>query len=239
MITVEVWSDVVCPWCYIGKRRFETALRGFDGDEVEVVWRSFQLDPSAPAHEERGLVASLVERRMGTPAQVRAMFDQVTKIAAEEGLAYDFDKAQSGNTFDAHRLLQHAKKHGVQGELKEHLMDAYFTRGARIGDRGTLVELAAEVGLDGAPGLDGDAYAREVREDIDLAREIGITGVPFFVFDRAFAVSGAQPVDVFTQALRTAHEQAPDRPDQATDQPEVEVPSARTAPGCDEDSCAV
>jgi predicted DsbA family dithiol-disulfide isomerase len=204
---------------------------------------------------------------MGTPAQVRAMFDQVTKIAAEEGLAYDFDKAQSGNTFDAHRLLQHAKKNGLQGELTEHLMDAYFTRGARIGDHGTLVELAGEVGLDGAAGLEGDAYAREVREDIELAREIGITGVPFFVFDRAFAVSGAQPVEVFTQALEAAHDQATDpsdqardpsdqatdpsdqamnpsdqatdRPERAAGQPVAEVPATKTAPGCDEDSCAV
>src|SRR5437868_4780545 len=114
MITVEVWSDVVCPWCYIGKRRLEAALRTFDGDEVEVIWRSFQLDPTSPAHDERGLVAALAARKLGTPAQVRAMFEHVTKIAAEDGLAYDFDKAQSGNTFDAHRLLQHAKKNGLQ-----------------------------------------------------------------------------------------------------------------------------
>jgi predicted DsbA family dithiol-disulfide isomerase len=227
MITVEVWSDVVCPWCYIGKRRLETALRGFEADEVEVVWRSYQLDPSAPAHEERGLVASLVERRLGTPTQVKAMFEHVSAIAAEEGLAYDFDSAQSGNTFDAHRLLQHAKKNGVQGELKERLMDAYFTQGARIGDHATLVGLADEVGLDGTAGLDGDAYAQEVREDIELAREIGITGVPFFVFDRTFAVSGAQPVEVFSRALQAAHEK------------HEQVETTENAPGCDDDSCAV
>jgi len=227
MITVEVWSDVVCPWCYIGKRRLESALRAFDDDQVELVWRSYQLDPSAPAHDEQGLIAWLVKRGMGSPAQIRGMFEHVTKLAAAEGLAYDFDKAQSGNTFDAHRLLHHAKRHGKQGELTEHMMNAYFTEGARIGEYETLVALAADVELDGAAGLDGDAYAQDVRDDIELAREIGITGVPFFVFDRAFAVSGAQPVEVFTRALRAAREQATD------------IAPDDTAPGCDDESRAV
>jgi predicted DsbA family dithiol-disulfide isomerase len=247
MITVEIWSDVVCPWCYIGKRRFERALADFE-PAVEVVWRSFQLDPDAPVREERGLVESFAARKGLDESQVRSMFAQVTEVATGDGLAYDFDRVRVANTFDAHRLLHFAAAHGRQGELKERLLRAYFTEGEEIGDPEVLARLASEVGLDPAEirgALDDGAYADEVRDDIDTARAFGITGVPFFVFDRRFAVSGAQPVAVFTRALEAARE-APTA-DSAREASTVD--SAREAStvgashaedhGCDDESCSV
>jgi predicted DsbA family dithiol-disulfide isomerase len=229
MITVEIWSDVVCPWCYIGKRRFERAVAAFE-TPVDVVWRSFQLDPDAPAHDERGLVESLAARKgMGVEA-VRSMFAHVTELAAGEGLAYDFDRVKTGNTFTAHRLLHFAAAHDRRGELKERLLHAYFTEGEPVGDPQTLARLAADVGLDRARAeqvLDSDAYAAEVREDFATARAFGITGVPFFVFDRRLAVSGAQPVEVFTRALGAAR-----------DASDAGVPDAG-GQACEGDSCAV
>jgi predicted DsbA family dithiol-disulfide isomerase len=242
MITVEIWSDVVCPWCYIGKRRFERALDAF-GAEVDVVWRSFQLDPDSRAREERGLVDSFSARKGLSPAQVRSMFAHVTEIAAGEGLDYHFDRASSGNTFDAHRLLHFAAAHGRQGELNERLLRAYFTEGEPIGDRAVLARLAADVGLDGAEAkhaLDTGAYADDVRGDLDTARALGITGVPFFVFDRKFAVSGAQPTEVFTRALESAREaSAAGASPNAGASPTAGAPAAADGHVCDDDSCAV
>ncbi|NJC70051.1 DsbA family oxidoreductase [Planosporangium thailandense] len=229
-MTVEIWSDVVCPWCYIGKRRFERALESFPG-EVTTVWRSFQLDPEAPAHEDRPLVESFAARKGLSESQVRAMFAQVTEVAAGEGLAYDFDRVRAANTLDAHRLLHFARAFGAQGELKERLLRAYFTEGEQVGDLEVLARLAGEVGLDAAQArtaLESGAYADGVHEDFRTAREFGITSVPFFVFDRRFAVSGAQPVEVFTRALEAAAAEA-------------STVDATDADGraCDDDSCAV
>jgi predicted DsbA family dithiol-disulfide isomerase len=241
MITVEIWSDVVCPWCYIGKRRFERALADFE-PAVETVWRSFQLDPEAPAREERGLVESFAARKGLGESQVRSMFAQVTDVAAGEGLAYDFDRARVANTFDAHRLLHFAAAYGRQGELKERLLRAYFTEGEQIGDPEVLAGLTSEVGLDAAAArrtLGDGAYADEVRQDFETARAFGITGVPFFVLNRQFAVSGAQPTEVFTRALEAAREVS--TADAANPAREASPVDASRAEGhvCDDESCTL
>src|SRR4051812_12986863 len=203
---VEIWSDVVCPWCYIGKRRFEAAVERFDRD-VEVVWRSFELDPGAPATREHSAAEHLAAKYGMSVEQAQASHAQMTELAAREGLEYHFEKARGGNSFDAHRLIHLAAAHGKQDEAKERLMRAYFTEGVAIGDREALVALAADIGLDADETravLDGDAYADAVREDEVLAQRIGIQGVPFFVLDRRLGVSGAQPADVLVQALEQA-----------------------------------
>lgn len=204
---VEIWSDVVCPWCYIGKRRFEAALARFpDRGQVEVRWRSFQLDPSAPALPEGTLIDRLAEKMGGHDAAVAANA-RLTVLAAAEGLRYRLDEARPGNTFDAHRLLHLARERGLQDVAKERLFAAYFTEGAAIGDRDTLVRLAGEVGIDETEAravLEGDCYADEVNADQREALELGATGVPFFVIDRRYGVPGAQSADVLLSALETA-----------------------------------
>lgn len=205
---VEIWSDVVCPWCYIGKRRFEAALGRFSHrDDVEVVWRSFELDPNAPARRTGDSAQRLADKYGMSRAQAVASQDRLTQMAAQEGLAFHFDRAQSGNTFDAHRLLHLAAERGVQDEVKERLFRAYFTEGEPIGDRETLIRLAAEVGLASAEAeavLASNTYAEDVRAEEHEAAELGINGVPFFVVDRRYGVSGAQPADVLLQVLDRA-----------------------------------
>lgn len=227
MIQVEVWSDIVCPWCYIGKRRLETALSRFDG-EVTVEWRSFQLDPSTPVGDPRTVGESLAARKGLSAAQVKGMFAHVTQIAADEGLAYDFDRARTANTFDAHRLLHFAKPHGLQAALQERLMHAYFTEGADIGDQAVLAGLAGAVGLDevaAKQALAEGSHEADVHEDIATARAYGISGVPFFVFNQRIGVSGAQPAEVFDQALRQSSLTI--------------VGSPSTDEACTDDSCAI
>jgi predicted DsbA family dithiol-disulfide isomerase len=205
-LTVEIWSDVVCPWCYIGKRRFEAAAAQFP-HEVEYTWRSFELDPSAPPTREHGATEHLAAKYGMSLDQARASHAQMTELAAQEGLEYHFDKARGGNSFDAHRLIHLAAAHGRQDEAKERLMRAYFTEGVAIGDREALVALAADIGLDPDEAravLDGDAYADAVRDDETLAHRIGINAVPFFVLNRRYGVSGAQPAEILVQALEKA-----------------------------------
>ena len=209
---VEIWSDVVCPWCYIGKRRFEHALERFEHrDEVTIVWRSFELDRNAPV-ERTGSYAEMLGRKYGMgPDRAMASLHHMTDVAAEEGLEFDFGGVRPGNTFDAHRLLHLAAERGVQGELKERFLRAYFTEGRPVGDRETLAALAVEVGLDEdevRDVLEGDGFADHVRADEAAAEELDITGVPFFVLDRKFAVSGAQDTEVFLRALGRAWEKS-------------------------------
>lgn len=203
---VDIWSDVVCPWCYIGKRHFEQALAKFShAGEVEVVWRAFELDPSAPRVREAGAQAERLAKKYGTSvAQAQVMIDRVVQAAAKAGIEMRYDTMRGGNTFDAHRLLHLAHEHGTQDALKERLMRAYFTEGEPIGDAATLARLAGDVGLDGGAVLASDRYADEVRGDEMLARELGITGVPFFVMAGRLGVSGAQPADVLLGALERA-----------------------------------
>ena len=201
---VEVWSDIVCPWCYLGKRRLEGALGRFEhADRVDVVWRSFELEPDAPkvAESRRAMLLS----RYGMTAEQAAERDaQMTALATEAGLVYRPDLAQLGNTFDAHRVLHAARAAGLQPQAKERLLRAYFTEGRTLTDADTLVELAADVGLDAETAraaLADGSFADEVRGDEREAAAIGITGVPFFVLNRRYAVSGAQPSDLLLQAL--------------------------------------
>lgn len=205
---VEIWSDVVCPWCYVGKRRFEAALAAFPHrDDVEVVWRSFELDPDAPRRSPEPLNELLAHKMHAPVERIAASQQRLTALAAEEGLEYHLDRAQHGNTFDAHRLIHLAAKHRLQDVVKERLMRAYFTDGLPIGEPDTLAEIAVAVGLDAQEVrsmLDGDAYADDVRTDERRAAMLGITGVPFFVFDSRYAVSGAQPADLFRTALDRA-----------------------------------
>jgi predicted DsbA family dithiol-disulfide isomerase len=205
-VKVEIWSDVVCPWCYIGKRRFEAALREFP-HPVEVVWKSFQLDPTATSSPAGDHVHHLARKYGRTLEQAQQMVDNVTAAAAQEGLSYRLDIARSGNTFDAHRLLHLAREAGVQDELKERLDRAYFTEAEPVDDHETLTRLAVEVGLDEKrvrEVLATDRFADAVRTDVAEARALGITGVPFFVIDRRYGVSGAQPPELLRAALEQA-----------------------------------
>jgi len=206
---VEIWSDVVCPWCYVGKRRFETAMAGFaQRDQVEVVWRAFELDPDAPA-ERTGDYATRLAQKYGTGVdQARTMVDGMTATAASEGLEFRFDRARPGNTFDAHRLLHLAAERGVQDAAKERLLRATFTDGEAIGDRETLVRLVTDVGIDAEEArtvLAEGTYAAEVRAEEAEAQALGITGVPFFVVDRTYGVSGAQAPELLLEVLQRAH----------------------------------
>ncbi len=205
---VEIWVDVVCPWCYVGKRRWEAALADFPHrDEVEVTWRSFELAPDAPASSDQSLVEMLSSKYGVSVDQAVAMNDRVSGVAAEEGLDYQLERARPANTFDAHRLLHLAGHRGLAEEAEERLFRAYFTEGVRIGDRDALVRLASEIGLDVdevREVLDGDRYAADVRDDEETARSLGISGVPFVAIDRKFGVSGAQPVEAFRNALDEA-----------------------------------
>ena len=202
-LNVEIWSDVVCPWCYIGKRRFEAAVERFDGD-VDVTWRSFELDPGAPPVREHTATEHLAAKYGMSREQAESSHAQMTELAAQEGLEYHFERARGGNSFDAHRLVHLATANGLQDEAMERVMRGYFTEGVAIGDREALIELAAEIGLDAREALEGEEYADAVREDEELARRIGIQGVPFFVLDRRYGVSGAQPAELLVQALEKA-----------------------------------
>lgn len=202
---VEIWSDVVCPWCFIGKRRFEQAVEAFP-HPVDVVYRSFELDPSAPVGGTDTVVASLAER-YGGEERVARMQEHVAGLAQEVGLHLRLDETLHTNTVDAHRLLHLALARGgpaLQHELTEALMAAYFEQVRDVSDHEVLHEVAGSVGLDAAEVdevLAGDRYRDAVFADIEQARAYGAGGVPFFVFEEAYAVSGAQPVEVFTDVL--------------------------------------
>lgn len=209
---VEIWSDVVCPWCYIGKRRFETALRDFEGaGDVEVQWRSFQLNPNQPKGARELSLQHLADKYGVTLEEAKAMHQRVTDLAAAEGLEYDMDRYTVINTFDAHRVAHLAKDRGLDDEINERFLKAQLVEGEVLEDADILIRLAAEVGVaedETRRVLESDEYADEVEDDIRTARELGITGVPFFVIDRKYGVSGAQPAEVFLQALQTARSNA-------------------------------
>jgi len=203
---LEIWSDIACPWCYIGKRRFEAALAEFEhAEQVHVRWRSFELDPQAPP-ERTGDRAERLARKYGmTVEQAREIEQQLTDTAAADGLDFQFGKARTGNTFDAHRLVHLAEQHGLQDEMKERLLRAHFTDGELVGDQDTLTRLGVEVGLpehEIRETLKGDRFADEVREDERTATELGISAVPTFIVDRRVGVSGAQPPELLLKMLR-------------------------------------
>jgi predicted DsbA family dithiol-disulfide isomerase len=205
---VEIWSDVVCPWCYIGKRRFEQALADFaHSEDVTVTYRSFELDPAAPAQRTGDHSEHLARKYGMTVDRARQVDAQMAETAAAEGLDFRFERMRGGNTFDAHRLLHLARDHGLQLEMKERLLRATFTDGEPIGDRETLVRLATEVGLDAdevRAVLDSGSYADDVRADEEQAAAFSISGVPFFVIDGRYGVSGAQPTEQLAHVLQRA-----------------------------------
>jgi predicted DsbA family dithiol-disulfide isomerase len=206
---VDIWSDVICPWCYVGKARFEKALDSFaHRDEVEVVYHSFELDPSSPRGQRESNLAMLSTKFGKSPAEALAMDDQVGSLARAEGLGFDSGRPV-GNTFDVHRVLHLGLDRGVQPALLGAVNEAYFAQARDVFDRDVLTEVAAGAGLDAdevGKVLDGEAYADEVRQDELQARQIGIGGVPFFVFDMALGASGAQPAELFASALSQAWE---------------------------------
>jgi predicted DsbA family dithiol-disulfide isomerase len=203
--TLEIWVDIVCSWCYVGKRRLETALEGLT-DEVEIVWRSFELDPTLPA--DAGSADEELARRRGvTLAEARAMHEETERMGESLGIRFDFARARRGNTFDAHRVLQMAQAEGRGTAVVDRLLTAYFSEGVPIGDRDALARVAGDAGLDAgdvAAMLDGDGYAADVRADEREAAELGITAVPFFVFDRRLALAGAHPPETIAEAIAQA-----------------------------------
>ncbi|RQO31171.1 disulfide bond formation protein DsbA [Taibaiella sp. KBW10] len=206
-MVVEVWSDVMCPFCYIGKRNYEQALTQFEGkDNIEIVWKSFQLDPTieedAGAHEN--IYQYLATRKGISYEQSAEMHQHVIQLAQQAGLTYDFEKAVMTNSFKAHRLIQLAKTKGLGDAAEEQIFRAYFTEGKNVSDVPTLEGIAQAIGLPEeavTEALTNEDYARKVSEDIEQAQQIGVNGVPFFVFDRKYAVSGAQAPEAFLQTL--------------------------------------
>ncbi|PRY41184.1 putative DsbA family dithiol-disulfide isomerase [Geodermatophilus tzadiensis] len=205
---IEVWSDVVCPWCYIGKRRLETALERFPHrDRVEVVWRSYQLDPSIPEGETHPTLPALAAKYGRPVEEMRAMMRHVEETAAGEGLRYSLADGVSGNTLLAHELVHLAAEHGLQGAVEERLLHAYFEESRPVFDVDALVPLAVEVGLDEAEvraALADHRYRAAVLDDARTAQALGATGVPFFVVDRRYGAAGAQPADLLLQLLERA-----------------------------------
>lgn len=238
---IDIWSDYACPFCYIGKRRLEHALSQFpDRDQVEVVYRSFQLDPHARTDETRDIHDILAAKYGMTREKAQAMNAQLADQAQGVGLEFNFDTVQSTNTFDGHRLSHYAAGEGKGKELTERLLHAYFTDSLNLGDRKVLAELAAEVGLDqGAVTamLESDAYRAQVDADIEAAGQLNITGVPFFVFNNKYAVSGAQPGPVFTEVLDTVWAEEQSKPAlQVVGKPQA---GSGNADGCDDGSCSI
>jgi predicted DsbA family dithiol-disulfide isomerase len=202
-IKVDIWSDVQCPWCYIGKRKFEAGAKAFDG-EVEIEYHSFELAPDTPVDFD-GTPVDYLSRHKGVPLdQAQQMIARVSSIAASVGLDYDYDHMHQTNTVKAHELIHYAKAHGRQLDMKERLLKAYFIDGRHVGRVEELADLAAEIGLDRADvvrALESNEYLADVKADVAQASEYGIQGVPFFVIDGKYGVSGAQEADTFTSVL--------------------------------------
>ena len=207
---VDIWSDIVCPWCYVGKRRFEKALQQFEhrGDE-HVLHHAFQLNPAAPRHETSNRREMLMRKYRLSPEQAAEMDARMTETAAAEGLEFHLDGTLTGNTLDAHQLVHLGLERGSQDAIVERLFRAYFTEQRSIFDSASLVPLAIDAGLDpeeAAATLDENRYADLVIADIDVARRLGVSGVPFFVFDERYGVSGAQSPDVFLDVFTRTHQ---------------------------------
>jgi predicted DsbA family dithiol-disulfide isomerase len=208
---VEIWSDVMCPFCYIGKRKFEKALEQFPHkNTIEVVWKSFQLDPSTVTDPSLSTIENLAHKKGWSKEQANETVAYVSNIAKQVGLTFNFEKAVVANSFDAHRLSHLAKKYGKQNELEEKLFAAYFTEGKNTADYETLLQIGTDLGLDKTEVSDvlkSDSYSNEVKQDINQAQQIGVSGVPFFVIDQKYAISGAQESDTFLNALTKAYEE--------------------------------
>lgn len=221
---VDIWSDVVCPFCYIGKKRLESAAEEA-GVELEIHWHSFQLDPDAPARLEISNSERLAQKYGRSIEDVEEMQRNITEMAKAEGIEFNWQIANSGNTFNAHRIIHLAQSKGLGSEAEEAFFFSYMTQGLPIGERETLEDVASRIGLNPVEVddlLDSDEYADFVKFDQEVAREqLKVTGVPFFVFDQRVALAGAQPKEVFLQVLEKAQE----------------TPAAEQAPACSDDSC--
>jgi predicted DsbA family dithiol-disulfide isomerase len=232
---VEIWSDIMCPFCYIGKRRFETALQQFPGKEdIEIVWKSFQLNPAMKTDPAKNINQYLADVKGWTLEYAKQMNAHVTNMAKEVGLHYDFEKAIVANSFDAHRLIQLAKANRKGDEMEERLFKAYFTEGKNTADHATLIQLGAEIGLDPATikkVLASNEYADKVEQDIYEAQQIGVRGVPYFVLNDRYAVSGAQASETFSGALNKAWEEW------EKEKPAVTDISSDTGAVCTTDGC--
>jgi predicted DsbA family dithiol-disulfide isomerase len=212
VMQIEVWSDVICPWCYVGKRKLEIALSQFPHwENVQVVWRSFELDPTAPRNPSGTLNEMLAAKYSVTLQEAEAMNARVTEAAKEVGLEYHLESARPGNTFDAHRLLHYAASRQLDDVASERLMRGYFSESLPVGDIDALAKLAPEFGIteqEARAVLESDAYAEAVRADQTRAADFGITGVPCFVIDERIVIAGAQPVEVFADTLRQAWQES-------------------------------
>lgn len=209
---IDIWSDIVCPWCAIGKARLDIALAEFEhADAVDIVWRSFELDPGAPAVRE-GEYSAMLARKYGTDVgSAQNMVQQMSDTAAAVGLDFELERAHPGNSFDAHRLVHLAADRGMQLQVKDRFLHAYLCEGEAIGERATVERIAVDAGLDAEQVrevLDSDAYADAVRADESQALELGVTGVPFFLIDGRFAIPGAQPPELILQALQRAWQES-------------------------------
>jgi len=245
-VQIEIWSDVACPWCHVGKRRFEAALDRFEHrDQIEVEWKSFELDPGARSQQaDEGDYADRLARKYGTSRTgAQQMLDTMTAAAAAESLDFHFEKAIRANTFDAHQVIHLAGERGVQDAVKERLLRGHFSEGAALGDRTVLSRLAAEAGLDPdevTAALEDQRYAAAVREDEAEAARLGISAVPFFVVNRKYGIAGAQPADQILEVLQQAWAEAHPLIMVSGD-PTVagRHAAAESAPGCGPESCAV
>lgn len=239
---VDIWSDVVCPFCYIGKKRLEAAAEQA-GIELEVFWHSYQLDPNAPIRQEGSNTERLAAKYNRSIAEVEEMQRNIAEMAKQEGIEFNWEKANSGNTFNAHRLIHLAQSLGLGSEAKEAFFYSYMTQGLAIGERETLEDVAARIGLN--PNqvddiLDSDEFSEFVKYDEEVAREqLKVTGVPFFVFDQRVALAGAQPTNIMKEVLEKAfasikeHDDVEDAPEAA---PEL---ASDAAPSCNDDACDV
>ena len=205
---IDIWSDIMCPFCYIGKRKLEGALAQFEHrDDVQISWHSFQLDPTMKYEVGKDIHSYLAAKYGKTREWSESVHKQMTETAKKEGLTYNFDKAIIANSFDAHRLIQLAKTKGTADVAEERLFRAYFTEGKNISDHNTLMQIGIDIGLGAVEigeMLNSDAFATDVHKDIQTAQALGINGVPFFLLDEQFGISGAQPVEVFTDGLQQA-----------------------------------
>lgn len=230
---IDIWSDVLCPWCYIGKRRFEAALEKFQGaSEVEINWRSFELDPFSPKIIEEDMATRLSKKYRITKEDAQASMNHVSELASEVGLDYHLDSAKAGNSFDAHRLIKLAGIYGLAPKMKERLLKAYFVESLDISDFETLKLLGKDVGLDASvieELQNSDYMAQQVRDDEALAGTLGISGVPFFVFDSKYGVSGAQSTEVFLEVLNKVHGETS----------QIQIVSGSASEVCDGDGCAI
>jgi predicted DsbA family dithiol-disulfide isomerase len=209
---IDIWSDIACPWCYVGKRRLEAALRSFpERDSVSIRWRAFELNPAAARQTETGRYAERLAKKYGSSlGEAQSRLQRLVELGHADGLHFDFEHIRPGNTFDAHRLVHFAAERGLQDAVKERFLRGYLSEGEAIGEPEVLVRLAAEAGLSGEEVrglLASDAHAGAVRADELRAQELGIRGVPFFVLAERYAVSGAQPVELFSSALRQARDE--------------------------------